>query len=108
MENFFKKSFYSYRELFDIYIKKIKKIPWILGKHAFLCVLMLILIDIFIGGFLFYKYIYIIETEEISNLSISSKFQEDIYKSILEEWQNRENILVNLPLMDKNYTDPFK
>ncbi len=108
MEKFLEKYSYNFKKLLDTYIKKIKKIPWILGKNAFLYILIFILIDILIGEFLFYKYILLIETEEPKIVSISNKFQENIYQSVLEEWQNRENISINLLLFDKNYTDPFK
>lgn len=108
MEFFLRKSFYSFKELLDRYIKKIKKIPWILGKNAFLYILIFILIDILIGEFLFYKYVLLIETEESKIISIFDKFHENIYQSILEEWQTRENISINLLSSDKNYTDPFK
>lgn len=106
MENFFKKSSYNPKKLLDIF-EKIKKIPWILGKNAFLCILMLIFIDVLIGGFLFYKYVLVIDTKETENISNSNKFQENTYRSVLEEWKNRENILGSF-LLDKNYTDPFK
>ena len=94
MENSFKKSSYNFKELLDIYIKKIKKIPWILGKNVFLCILIFTLIDILIGGFLLYKYMFLIDAEESEITSI--KFQENIYKSVLKEWENRENISINL------------
>lgn len=108
MPNFFKKSSYNFKELLDIYIRKIQKVLWILGKRAFLCILILILIDILIGGFLFYKYVFLIENKEIENISAPNKFQENIYISVVEEWQNRGNILDNLSSFDENYTDPFK
>lgn len=107
MEKFSKKHSYSFKGLLDAYIKKIKKIPWILGKNAFLYTLIFILIDILIGQFLFYKYALLIETEEPKIIFIFDKFQENIYQSVLEKWQNRENIFKN-SLLDENYTDPFK
>ncbi|MBI3631461.1 MAG: hypothetical protein HY219_01165 [Candidatus Staskawiczbacteria bacterium] len=108
MKNFFKKSSYSFKELLDIYMKKIKEIPWILGRHAFLCILLFILIDILIGGFLFYKYVLLIEAKEVENVFVPNKFQENIYRFVIEEQQKRNSILENFPLLDKNYTDPFK
>ena len=102
-----KKSFYNFKKLLDSYVIKIKKIPWILGKNSFLYILIFILIDILIGEFLFYKYVLLIETEEPKIISTSDKFKENIYQSVLEEWQNRENILKD-SLLNENYTDPFK
>ncbi|MBI1866249.1 MAG: hypothetical protein HY005_00470 [Candidatus Staskawiczbacteria bacterium] len=105
MKKFFKKHFYNFKESSGLYIKKI---PWILGKNAFLCILVFILIDILIGGLLFYKYVLLIDAQEPEISSVYSKFQENIYRSVAEEWQNRENIFKNLLSLDKNYTDPFK
>src|SRR3990167_4840513 len=82
MVKFFKKPSYNFKELLDAYKKKIKRIPWILGKNAFFCILILILIDILIGGFVFYQYVFLIETKELENISISNKFQESTYQSI--------------------------
>jgi len=108
MVKFFKKPSYNFKELLDAYKKKIKRIPWILGKNAFFCILILILIDILIGGFVFYQYVFLIETKASENISISNKFQENTYQSILKEWKNRENILENFLLSEQSYNDPFK
>ena len=108
MKFIIKKSFYSFKELSDTCAKKIKEILWILGKNAFLCILIFILIDILIGEFLFYKYVISIDTKEPKVISTYDKFQENTYLSILEEWQKREDISENLFSSDKNYTDPFK
>lgn len=108
MEKSFDKYFYNFKELLNAYIKKIKKIPWALGRNAFLYILIFILMSILIGQFLFYKYILLVETEEPKIIHISDKFQENIYQSVLEKWQNRENFLRNSSLLDENYEDPFQ
>ncbi|MBI2050159.1 MAG: hypothetical protein HYT35_01740 [Candidatus Staskawiczbacteria bacterium] len=89
-------------------MKKIKRIILALGENAFLCILILILIDILIGEFLFYKYALSVDTKEPEVISTFDKFQEKTYQSIIKEWQNREAILKNLSLPSENYTDPFK
>ena len=108
MEKFFKKSSHNFKELLEEDIKKIKKIPLILGRNIFLCILILILIDILIGGFLFYKYVILIDTKELKIISVYNKFKENTYWSVLKEWEKRENISINLLLSDKSYIDPFK
>ncbi len=108
MEKLYKKSPYNFKELLGVYIKKLKKTPWTLGKNAFLSILIFILIDMLIGGFLFYKYVLLIDVKEPDTTSASDKFDEKTYQSVLKEWEKRKNILIDLSALDKNYTDPFK
>ena len=89
-------------------MKRIKKIILALGENAFLCILILILINVLVSEFLFYKYALLTDTKEPKVISVFDKFQEKTYQSVLKEWQNREDILENLPSSSQSYTDPFK
>lgn len=84
-------------QLLDRYISKIKKIPWILGRDAFLFVLIFILLDIIFGEFLFYKHVLLVNIKEPEIVNTPIKFQENVYQSVLKELQIREDVSENLP-----------
>ena len=92
-------------KLLNIFVSKIKKVPWILGRNAFLFILIFILLDIIFGEFLFYQYVFLSDIEESPIFNISTKFKENAYKSVSEKIQVRENIFKNIP--QENYADPF-
>ena len=84
---------------------KIKKIPWILGRNAFLFILIFILLSIILGQFLFYEYVFLVKIEEPKMSDITAKFQESIYRAVLRELDARESVFENPP--QKNYPNPF-
>ena len=99
------KTFFRNSQLLDTSISKIKKIPWILGKNAFLFILIFVLLEIIFVEFLFYNYVILVKTQEPTTIDTPAKFKEYLYKSVLKEMQDRENIFEN-PLQ-KNYNNPF-
>lgn len=101
----FKISFIN-SQMLNAYVDKIKKIPWFLGKNAFLFILIFILMSIAFGGFLFYQYIFLVSNKEPNIVNISTEFKKDIYQSVLNELQTRENTFKNLP--QENYPDQFR
>lgn len=106
MEKISKIFFGSFKKLFNVLLLNIKKIPWILGKYAFLFILIFILLDIVFGEFLFYRYVFLVKNEEPQILSIPAKFRDDTYKSVLQYWQEREESLKDSS--ELNYSNPFK
>lgn len=68
---------------------RIKKIIWVLGYRAFLIILLFIFIDLILGGFIFYKYVFLAE-KQIPNASGIIKFNDKAYQNVLEELQIRE------------------
>ena len=107
MTNKINKNFLGiFKKSLDIAVSNIKKIPWILGKHAFLFILIFILLDLLFGGFLFYRYVFLVQNQEPQIVSIPSKFQYDTYQSVLKSWQDRDEILNNSSGL--NYPSPFK
>lgn len=82
-----------------------KKILWIIGRRAFAVVLILILIDILLGGFLFYKYIFLAEKEKPNVDGAYFRFDDDSYQKILTQWQSRDQKLKDF--LQKNYPSPF-
>jgi len=66
-------------------IARMKGILWILGLHAFLAILVLVLVDLFIGGYVFYKYVYSAEKQAPRVTENVLKFDVKTYQSVLEE-----------------------
>lgn len=105
MKKTLKQSFKNCKVFLFLLFAKIKKIPSILGRDAFLFVIMFVLLDIVFGEFLFYQYVFLIKTKEPEIVSASIKFQENAYQSILKEWQDKDDIFKNT--IQRNYKDPF-
>lgn len=65
-----------------------KKIFWALVAYPFWTALTLIVFDIALGAFLFYKYA-IVDTR-ILNVKIQPAFRYDLYQKVIESWEERE------------------
>lgn len=86
-------------------VAKAKKILWIIGEHAFLTILIIILLELILGGFLFYNYVFLAESKESEITNYSFQFKEDIYQKILQQWDERGWKLQKSS--EKEYTSPF-
>ena len=95
---------YDYKKLQTQVGVAMKKLPWALGRHAFLCMLMLAVMDVFIGEYLLYKYIISAKIED-SQSQTGAAFKEATYQSVIKEWQSRQDIL-NASF--NQYENPFK
>ncbi len=104
MQKIIKTFFYNHKRL-NAYKKKIEVLPWIIGTHAFLSILIFILLDIILGMILFFNYALLAKFEAPENVVISTKLQESTYRSVLDSLQARENVFNNSS--KENYTDPF-
>jgi hypothetical protein len=82
-----------------------KKILWVVGRHAFLAVLILIFLNVILGGFLFYKYIYLAEKESMAVDTPAFQFDENSYQKVLIQWESRDKNLQEF--LQKNYSNPF-
>jgi hypothetical protein len=69
---------------------KLKKICFFFGKHAFGFVLSIILLELILGGVIFYRYAFLAEEAEPEIGSNHLKFKESVYRGILKEWEQRE------------------
>ncbi len=87
-------------------LDEVKKIPWILGKDAFLFIMIFIFIDIFLGEYLFYKYVFLVKSENPETSSISTEFKENTYEKVLEELKLKADIFENSKI--ESYDNPFK
>jgi len=87
-------------------IKKfLKKLPRILGKHAFLTFLVLLFFGLIFGTSLFYKYNTLAQkiVPEITEKPL--KFREKTYQEVLKVWEENEKKFEETDL--KQYPDPF-
>lgn len=94
------------KKLADLFKDKVKKILLTLGKDAFLFILLFVLLDIFLGEILFYKYITSLQFQEPEMQQAPIKFKEDAYQSVLKKWHERNSIFESSS--SKNYLDPFQ
>lgn len=69
---------------------RIKKIFWVLGLYAFLVILFFIFIDFILGGFIFYKYVFLTEKAEPKITQTILKFNTGAYQNVMREIQARE------------------
>ena len=100
-----KLDFYKLLTYIFLKIKKTKRIFWILGMHAFSVILIVILLELFLGGLLFYKYVFLAGSKEPEITNHSFQFNEGVYQEILEQWQERDLMLQEF--MEKEYQNPF-
>lgn len=85
---------------------KTKRVLWYLGKEAFFFVIIFVLIEIIIGQFLLYRYFFSAQSKEPEfTVDTSLYFKEDVYQSVLKDWQDREE-LFKQPSQE-NYPNPF-
>ena len=91
-------------------ISKIKsgiiKFFWFLGEQVFVAFLILMMISLLIGGFIFYKYYLIPKKKSPSTVESPLRFNEKLYKKVLEKLKERERKVMEADL--KTYPDPFK
>jgi len=78
-------------------VAKIKEAIWTLGTRAFLLVLVLILIDLIFGGFVYYKYVFLAENKEVRVSESIIKFNENAYQQAVKELRAREQGEQELP-----------
>ncbi len=104
--NQFKKSFNNIPSLLKLSTYKIKKIFWMLGRDAFLFILILILLNVIIVEFLFYRYVLLIRLNQPETTSVTTKFQENTYQAILDKRQERENVFKDFS--KESYSNPFE
>ncbi len=74
----------------------IKKIPWILGRNAFVVILFLVILDILFGVLIFYNYIFLVRTSQPRITESPSAFKTNVYQEVLREWETREQNLQNI------------
>ena len=96
--------------LMKIQKKKLKKIfsglPKKLALRAFLTFLALLLLFSILGGFIFYKYVFLVKKKEVEISEKPPQFKEKTYQTILRIWREKEESLQKIG--QKEYRNPFK
>jgi hypothetical protein len=88
------------------FIKTIKALPKKLAKHSFLTFFIFLSLDFILIGFIFYKYVILIEKTKVEALKIPLKFNHLNYQEVLDQWERRQE---NLEKIDsKQYINPFR
>jgi len=72
---------------------KLKKVALVLGLHAFSLILLFVLLDILIGVFVFYVYVFPAENGVAQESGDIIKFNSKIYQDVLQQLQSREQIV---------------
>ncbi|MCX6723260.1 MAG: hypothetical protein NT094_04345 [Candidatus Staskawiczbacteria bacterium] len=80
----------SISDISKILNEKIEKIIWALGLHAFLLILFLIIVDVVLGGFIFYKNVFLAEKEIPNTTQNIIKFNEKKYQDVSEKLNTTE------------------
>lgn len=70
--------------------KFLKKLPRNLAKNAFRSFMILVCLALIFGCVLFYKYSVLAEKKQPEVLKKPIEFKENIFKNILEKWDERE------------------
>ena len=83
---------------------RIKNILWSFGLHAFLLIIFFIFIDFILGGFVFYKYVFLAEQEEPQITGSILKFNNNAYQSVMAELQTKEQSTQE-PIVNKQPDD---
>jgi hypothetical protein len=87
-------------------INTIRALPKELAKHSFLTFFTFFLLDLVLGGIVFYKYVILIEKTKVETLRTPLRFDHANYQEVLNQWEKRQK---NLEKIDsKQYINPFQ
>lgn len=86
--------------------KYLEKLLLTVAEHAFSACLLLFLLALILGGFLFYK--YSISAQKVGKDALDEFFllKEEIYQEILSVWQEHEKEFIEADF--KEYPNPFE
>jgi len=96
---------FDYKKMAEVCKSKVAGVFWFLGRHAFLFMLIFILLGIGFGEFLFYQDIYLLKFKQPEYMPAKNNFQENVYSQVLQEWQVRQKAADNAS--QENYSSPF-
>jgi hypothetical protein len=82
------------------------KILWALAKRAFLTFLALFILDLIIGGFIFYKNVFLIKQEQPGVGESPLQLKEKTLDEVLGEWEIRQKKFEEVN--SKQYPNPFQ
>lgn len=82
------------------------KLPRKIANNLFLSFMAVFFVALLIGGAIFYKYGILPQRKAPVVSGEIIKFEESVYKNILQEWQNREEGF--RMIKNKKYPNPFQ
>lgn len=82
------------------------KVVWGMGTRAFLLALVLVLLSIYFGQFLFYQYVSSANSQDVQPSASYARFKEKEYRAILKTWEAREGALLDSSM--GSIADPFE
>lgn len=83
-----------------------KNLPWILARHAFLFIVLFVVLEGLLASFLYYTYAFMPQNRIIEVGSAPESFKEKTYQSVLESWEKRRQIIENSA--QREYNNPFQ
>lgn len=98
------KLFPTYSNRLQSLVFWLKNIPWILAKQAFLVIVLLVVFDALVGGYLLYKHVISATISEESG-SLVVIFKQGAYQSVVKTWDDRKQALESS--LKNNYQNPF-
>ena len=93
------------KKTFDKYWLIAKKLPWVLAHHAFLFIVLFVLLEALLCSLIYYAYVFIPQNRIIEAGSAGEAFKEKTYQSVLESWELRRRIIEHSSKGE--YNDPF-
>ena len=82
-----------------------RKFSRFIGERFFLSFLLFVILALIVGGFVLYQYAFLVDRIDFNTQEKPVFFNEDIYKKVLEEWQNREREFQEIE--SRQYPNPF-
>ena len=95
----------DFKKTVSKYSSGIKKAPWFLGRHVFVMVLLLILLELAVVTALFYQYVFLPRTGSVEADEAPAVFKEKNYQSVLKEWSRRQETIETSA--KETYNNPF-
>ncbi len=86
--------------------KDFKKFFWLLGRHIFSVIILMVFLELLFGAFLVYKYTVMAESQDHGGKMEDFKFDEGSYQNLLLKLQEREARFDEI--LEEKYANPFK
>ncbi len=86
--------------------KRLKGLPLFIGERAFLSIIVVILIELAVGGLLFYKYSVLPSKVKIEVSESAVNFNKSDYEQVVKFWEERSSR--SRIIENKVYYNPFK
>ncbi len=88
-----------------VYLAYVKKMPMFIARHAFICLLVVVLLELAVGGVLFYKYVLLAKVLDRQATDTTIMFAKVPYDQVLKAWESRKAIFEGA--LDVQYQNPF-